>query len=115
MTHRTAYAKSLAQAGVLLADETLLPSSSGLRITFSLEGGKADVTVGPFSADSVLMEGFLMIEAHSVDEALERARRAPVPKGRGKVDIELRQLADPAVTYHDPNIMALETNLREQI
>ena len=31
---RTAYTKSLANAEILLADESLLPSSSGLRITF---------------------------------------------------------------------------------
>lgn len=115
MAHRSAYAKALASAGVLLADETLLASSSGVRITFSPNGEIANVTAGPFSAESGLTEGFLIIEARSFDEALEWAMRAPVPKGQGEIEIELRQLLDRAETYHDPNIMAMEANLREQI
>ncbi|MEF3305697.1 YciI family protein [Paenibacillus sp. GYB003] len=110
---RAAYAKSLANAGILLADESLLPSSSGLRITFPPNGGGANVAAGPFAAESGLMEGFLILDARSMDEATEWALKLPVPKGRGEVAIELRQLADPAATYHDPILMAMETNLRE--
>ncbi|UUZ95198.1 YciI family protein [Paenibacillus sp. P25] len=112
---RAAYAKSLASAGILLADESLLPSSSGLRITFPPDGGGACVATGPFSAESGLMEGFLIMDACSMDEATEWALKLPVPKGRGEVAVELRQLADPVETYSDPIIMAMERNLREQI
>lgn len=112
---RAAYAKSLANAGILLADESLLPSSSGLRITFLPDGGGANVAAGPFAAESGLMEGFLIMDVDSMDEATEWALKLPVPKGRGEVAIELRQLADPVESYHDPHIIAMETNLREQI
>ncbi|NOU92925.1 YciI family protein [Paenibacillus sp. LMG 31456] len=112
---RAAYAKSLANAGILLADESLLPSSSGLRITYPPDVGEAKVAAGPFSAENGLMEGFLIMDARSMEEATDWALKLPVPKGRGEVAIELRQLVDPVETYHDPIILAMETNLREQI
>ncbi len=112
---REAYAKSLVNAGMLLADESLLPSSGGFRITLSPDGEATSTAAGPFSAESGLMESFILLEAHSIEEALEWAKKAPVPKGRGEAEIELRQLSDQEETYHDPNIMAMETNLRENI
>ncbi|MCS7464983.1 YciI family protein [Paenibacillus doosanensis] len=112
---RTAYARSLANAGILLADESLLPSSSGLRITLPPDGGRAAVAAGPFSMESDLLEGFLILDARTMDEAMEWALKLPVPEGRGEVVVELRQLADPAQTYHNPIIAAMEANLREQI
>jgi Uncharacterized protein conserved in bacteria len=112
---RAAFVRSLAHVGILLADETLLPSSSGMRITFPPDGGGASVAAEPFAAESGLMERFLILDAGSMEEAAEWAMKLPVPQGRGEFAIELRQLADPAEMRRDPAVMALETNLREHI
>lgn len=54
------YNKSLKEAGVLLSLDGLHPPSMGARITF--EGGKAQVTDGPFIKAKEVLGGYWMIQ-----------------------------------------------------
>jgi hypothetical protein len=83
------YNQSLKQAGVLLALDGLHPPSMGARVTFS--GGKATVKDGPFAEAKEVLGGYWMIQAKSKEEAIEWARRAPMPDGEV---IEIRQVRE---------------------
>ena len=85
----TAYNKSLAETGVLLALDGLHPPSEGARVTFS--GAKATVTEGPFKSAKELIGGYWMIQVKSKAEAIEWASRAPMLDGD---IIELRQVQE---------------------
>lgn len=80
------YNEELAKAGVMLAGEGLHPSSRGSRIVFS--NGKPTVVDGPFAEAKELIAGFWIIQARSIEEAIEWARRAPFQDGV----IEIRQI-----------------------
>ena len=85
------YNEELAKAGVLLDLSGLQPSSKGARIRFS--DGKRTVIDGPFTETKELIAGFWLIQAKSLDEAIEWARRCPAPMGEGAdAEIEVRQV-----------------------
>jgi hypothetical protein len=87
------YNEELVKAGVLLDGAGLQPSSKGARITF--EGGKPQVTDGPFAETKELLAGYWMIQVKSKEEAIEWAKRAPFDRlpANGRVaEIELRQM-----------------------
>lgn len=81
------YNEKLAQAGVLLAAEGLHPSSKGRRVRFS--GGERSVIDGPFPETKDLVAGFWLLQAKSMDEAIEWVKRAPFGGG---VEVEVRPL-----------------------
>jgi hypothetical protein len=85
----TRYNDSLSKAGVLLALDGLHPLSMGARLSFS--GGKAKVTDGPFAEAKEVIGGYWMIQVKSKEEAVEWARRAPMPDGDV---IEVRQVQE---------------------
>jgi hypothetical protein len=85
----TKYNEELTKAGVLLALDGLHPPSMGARITFS--GGKPKVTDGPFSEAKEVLGGYWMIQVKSKAEAIEWAKRAPMPDGEF---IEIRQVQE---------------------
>jgi hypothetical protein len=82
------YNEELAKAGALLAGEGLHPSSRGARVRFS--GERRTVLDGPFS-EKELIAGFWLIQAGSLDEAIEWAKRCPNPM-EGDSEIEIRQV-----------------------
>lgn len=90
------YNDELIKAGAMLAGEGLQPSSKGARVRFSK--GKPTVVKGPFTGTKELIAGFWMIEAKSLDEAVEWARKVPFePHGPsatagGSGEIEIRQV-----------------------
>jgi hypothetical protein len=107
------YNEQLAQAGALLAGEGLHPSSKGARVKFS--GSRRTVVEGPFPEQEVIA-GFWLIEAASLEEAIEWARRCPNPM-EGESEIEIRQVFEaedfgPALT---PELRAQEERLRAQL
>ena len=67
------YNEELVKAGVMLAGEGLHPSSRGARVEF--KGNKKTVVDGPFAETKELIAGFWIIQAKSLDEAVEWARR----------------------------------------
>jgi hypothetical protein len=83
------YNESLQKAGVLLALDGLHPPSMGARVSFA--GGKPKVTDGPFAEAKEIVGGYWMIQAKSLAEAIEWARRCP---GGDNEVIEVRQVQD---------------------
>ena len=79
------------KARVLLQAEGLHPSSKGARVRFS--GKKRTVTDGPFTETKELVAGFWIIEAKSMEEAIEWVKRIP-NVWREDTEIEVRQVAD---------------------
>ena len=74
-----AFNEELVKAGVMLAGEGLHPSSKGARVKFS--GDKRTVVDGPFAETKELIAGFWLIQAKSMDEAIEWVKRVPNPTG----------------------------------
>jgi len=56
----------------------------GIRV-LRWRNGKVAVTDGPFAETKEVLGGFYVIEAASMDEALEWARR--IPMGRGSIEV----------------------------
>jgi hypothetical protein len=101
--------EELANAGVLLAGEGLQPSSKGARLKFS--GERPAVTDGPFTETKELIAGFWIINAKSLDEAIEWMARSPFEIGQ---EIEIRKIYEaedfgPALT---PEMREQEERLR---
>jgi hypothetical protein len=72
------YNEEMKQAGVLLSAEGLHATSKGFRIKVS--GGKKVVTDGPFTEAKEVIAGFWLIQVKSKEEALEWAKRCPLPE-----------------------------------
>jgi len=67
------FTADMSKAGVLLQNGGLLPSSRGARVRVSR--GKLSVTDGPFAETKELIGGFAIIEAKSLEEAIELGQR----------------------------------------
>jgi hypothetical protein len=95
------YNDELKQAGVLLDLAGLLPSVAGRRVRLS--GGNRVVVEGPFPESKQLIAGYWILQAQSMDDAVEWAERFPFeawsriyPGAYGaEVEIELRQVFEP--------------------
>jgi hypothetical protein len=87
------YNEELLKAGVLLDGAGLQPSSKGAKVTF--QGGKPQVTDGPFAETKELIAGYWMIQVKSKEEAIAWAKRVPfdhLPSNGRAPEIELRQM-----------------------
>ena len=93
------YNEELAKAGVLLDLSGLHPTAEGARVKFS--GGKRTVVKGSFTESEEQVAGYWIIEAKSMAEAIEWAKRVPFEAGGAhgydrKVgpegEIEIRQI-----------------------
>lgn len=83
------YNEALADAGVMLSGEGLLPSAKGARISFA--GGKPTVTDGPFTEAREVLGGYWIIQVNSREDAIAWASRCPAADDE---IIELRQVAE---------------------
>jgi hypothetical protein len=90
MTDMGNFNEELVKAGVLLAGEGLQPSSKGARVRFS--GAKRTVIDGPFAETKELIAGFWLLQAKSLQEAIEWMKRSPNPFETGESEIEIRQV-----------------------
>ena len=108
------YNEELVKAGVLLDLAGLQSSAKGFRVKFS--GGKKTVVDGPFAETKELIAGFWIIQAKSLEEAVEWARRAPNPHWGEDTHIEVRQVfsADDFGDALTPELREQEQRLREQ-
>ena len=86
------YNEAAVKAGVLLAAEGLTPTSKGARVQFS--GDERTVIDGPFIETKELVAGFSIIQAKSLEEAIEWVKRAPNVSPNGKGLVEIRKLMD---------------------
>jgi hypothetical protein len=90
------YNDELVKAGVMLAGEGLLPSSHGVRVSWSQDRGLSR-TDGPFTEAKELIAGFWIWQVRSMEEAIEWVKRSPFGPGS---ELELRQI-DEAVDAGD--------------
>jgi|SRR5688572_16824573 hypothetical protein len=113
LTAMAKYNEELAKAGVMLAGEGLQPSSKGARVRFN--GSKRTVIDGPFPETKELIAGFWMIQAKSLDEAIEWIKRCPNPFD-GESDIEIRQVfeAEDFGAEYTPETREREQRVAEQ-
>jgi hypothetical protein len=104
------YNEELANAGVLLAGEGLQPTSKGARVRFS--GAERTVIDGPFTEAKELIAGYWLIEAKSLDEAIEWVKRAPFQESH----VEIRQVfeVDDFGEELTPELREQEERLRAQ-
>ncbi|AMB59958.1 YciI family protein [Microterricola viridarii] len=84
------YNEELIKAGVILAGEGLHPTSEGVRLTY--DGDDRTVVDGPFTESKELLAGFWIIDVASKEEAIEWAKRIPIPEGQ----VEVRQVFELA-------------------
>jgi hypothetical protein len=107
------YNEELAKAGVMLAGEGLHPSKKGKRVRFS--GSKRTVIDGPFSETKELIAGFWLIQAKSMEEAVEWVKRAPNPMPGTESEIEIRQVfeAEDFGAEFTPELRQQEDRIRE--
>ena len=81
--------EELVKAGVMLEGNGLHPSSRGARIRF--EGRNRTVIDGPFAEAKELVAGYWIIQAKSLEEAIEWMKRCPeLHEGGG--ELEIRQI-----------------------
>jgi hypothetical protein len=102
----TKYNEELAKAGVLLSLDGLKPPSAGVRVSFT--GGKPKVTDGPFAEAKECVGGYWMIQVKSQQEAIEWAKRAPMPDGE---TIEVRQVQE--MEDFPPDVQAAAAGFEE--
>jgi hypothetical protein len=102
------YNEELANAGVMLAGEGLHPSSKGVRVSFP----ERKVIDGPFAETKELLAGFWLIQAKSLDEAIEWVKRAPMEE----TELEIRPVfaADDFGDEFTPELREQEERLRAQ-
>jgi hypothetical protein len=70
-----AFTKDLRASGTYVAGDPLAPPTSAT--TVRVRDGKLAVTDGPFAETKEWLGGFLIIEASSLDDALEVAKKCP--------------------------------------
>jgi hypothetical protein len=107
--------EELVKAGVMLEGEGLQPSSKGARVRFS--GSKRTVIDGPFAETKELIAGFWLLQAKSLQEAIEWIKRAPNPFETGDSEIEIRQVfeAEDFGTEFTPELRAQDERLRAAV
>jgi hypothetical protein len=79
------------RAGVFEDGAGLHPSARRVRLVF--EAGKRTVTRGPYQGGNELLAGFAMVQAASVDHAIEIATR--VAAAAGDTEIEIGPVVEP--------------------
>jgi hypothetical protein len=115
LTEMGRFNEELANAGVLLGGDGLHPSSKGARVQFS--GSERKVVDGPFAETKELVAGYWIIQAKSLDEAIEWVKRVPNPDEGQEGEIEIRQIFETedfgeAMT---PELREQEERLRARI
>jgi hypothetical protein len=86
LSEMSRYNEQLAKTGALLAADGLKASSKGARVRYA--GGKVTVTDGPFTEAKELVAGYWLIQAKSLEEAVDWAKRVPFEEG----EVEIRPL-----------------------
>jgi hypothetical protein len=76
---------ALARRGEVLRASELGPTSSAT--TVRVEDGSTLVTDGPYAETREALGGVFLVEASSIDDALELARALPPPQGRGGIEV----------------------------
>ena len=83
----TRFNDELVESGAMLAGEGFLASADGARLTYDDRG--VNVQRGPFRDPESLVAGYWMIQAASLDAAIDLMKKAPMGGGT----VEIRQVA----------------------
>jgi hypothetical protein len=114
LTEMGQFNEDLVKAGIMLAGESLHPTSQGKRVRFS--GGKRTVIDGPFAETKELIAGFWLWRVKSMDEAIEWVKRCPNPMPDTEAEIEIRPVfeAEDFGSEFTPELRKQEMRLRAQ-
>ena len=85
------FVEEMTRSGVVVATGGCIPSATGARVRLS--GGKLTVTDGPFTESKELVAGYWIIQAKSLEEAVEWAKRAPSTPDQ-ETEIEVRRFIE---------------------
>jgi hypothetical protein len=84
-----AYTNELRDSGAFLGGEGLQPSSTATTVKLEQTGAPV-VTDGPFAETKEQLGGFYLIDCNDLDEALDWAKKIPMPGGA----VEVRPVMD---------------------
>ena len=86
--------EEMTREGVLISTAGLRPTAEGVRVR--LRGGKLSTIDGPFIETKEVIGGFAILEAGSMQEAIELTKRfLRIHGDEWDIDCELRQLDGP--------------------
>jgi len=85
-----AYHEEMGRHLKILGGDGLKPTSAGAKVRFRKK--KPMVIDGPFTETKEIIAGYTLVEADSLAEVLEWAKRWPCLDGDGNVELEIRQL-----------------------
>ena len=88
--------EEMSKAGVLVSTEGCLPTTNGARVRWT--GGKLTVTDGPFTETKEQVGGFALLQADSLQDAIESAKGFLKVVGSG--ECEIRQLYEAPALNH---------------
>jgi hypothetical protein len=80
-----AFAAAVREQGALLQAGELQPTTSAT--TVRVKDGQTLVTDGPYAETREALGGFFVVEAPTMDDAVELAKQLPEPRGRGGIEI----------------------------
>lgn len=109
------YNRELADAGVMLAGEGLLPSSEGVHVRF--DGATRTVIDGPFTEAKELIAGWWVFKVDSREEAIEWVKKAPFGGVPGGFELEVRRIGedDDLGEAFTPELREQEARIREKV
>jgi hypothetical protein len=84
-----AYTNELRDSGAFLGGEGLQPSATATTVKLG-QSGDPVVTDGPFAETKEQLGGFYLIDCNDLDEALDWAKKIPMPGGA----VEVRPVMD---------------------
>jgi hypothetical protein len=107
-----AFNDRLVDAGVMLQGDGLGASAAGARLRFS--GESVAVEHGPFPDPETLVAGFWVIQARSLEDAVDWMKDAPMG---GPAELEIRPVleADEFGEAYTPELAAREDDQRRRI
>lgn len=79
------FAERTRESGKLVDGAELQPSDRAT--TVRVKGGEAILTDGPYAETKEALGGYFLVEAGSIDEAVELAKGMPPPGTRGAVEV----------------------------
>jgi hypothetical protein len=80
----TAFARDARARGILHRGEEL--QSTATATTVRVQDGQTVVTDGPYAETKEAVGGFFLLEAASIDDAVELAKQLPAPLGGGGIE-----------------------------
>jgi predicted enzyme related to lactoylglutathione lyase len=89
LAEMTRFNDELVESGAMLAGEGFHSSADGVRLKYT--DGEVKVERGPFSSPETLVAGYWIVQAGSLDEAIDLMKRAPMGEGS---EVEIRQAFD---------------------